>query len=80
MHSLIDLIERARSTKRRSVFPEGDDPRIIEAARRLRADGIVEPILISKPLRSAPNAFIRRVRRCWPLASRVISIAAKPKA
>ncbi len=49
MHPFIErLIERARASKRRIVFPEGDDPRIIEAARRLKADGVVEPILIAK--------------------------------
>lgn len=49
MHPFIErLIERARSRKRRIVFSEGDDPRIIEAARRLKADGVVEPVLISR--------------------------------
>jgi phosphate acetyltransferase len=32
----------------RIVFPEGDEPRIIEAARRLKADRIIEPVLIAK--------------------------------
>jgi phosphate acetyltransferase len=41
------LKERARATPRRIVFPEGDDQRVIEAARRLKDDGLVEPILIS---------------------------------
>jgi phosphate acetyltransferase len=31
------------------VFPEGDDPRILEAAARLRQDGLIEPILICRP-------------------------------
>jgi phosphate acetyltransferase len=50
------LIDRARKTKRKIVFPEGGDPRVIEAAGRLAKDGIVEPILIGPghvdPLRS----------------------------
>src|SRR5215475_6963700 len=40
------LIERARKLKRRIVFPEGSDPRVLEAARRLARDGLVKPILI----------------------------------
>jgi phosphate acetyltransferase len=39
------LHERARAAKRRIVFPEAGDPRIVEAARRLAAEGLGEPIL-----------------------------------
>jgi phosphotransacetylase len=47
MHPFLErLIERARSPKRRIAFAEGDDPRVIEAARRLKGDGVVEPVLI----------------------------------
>jgi phosphate acetyltransferase len=42
------LRDRARKTRRRIVFPEGEDPRVIEAARRLKQDGLAEPILISR--------------------------------
>lgn len=42
------LKTRARSMRRRIVFAEGDDERVIEAARRLRQQGLVEPVLISK--------------------------------
>ena len=40
--------ERVRALRplRRIVFPEGDDPRVIEAAARLKSDGLIEPILI----------------------------------
>jgi phosphate acetyltransferase len=43
-------IERVRQLKRRQriVFPEGSDPRVIEAAARLSRDGLVEPILIGR--------------------------------
>ena len=41
------LRERARATRRRIVFPEGGDERVIAAALRLKADGLVEPVLIS---------------------------------
>jgi phosphate acetyltransferase len=40
------LIDRARRSKRRIVFPEGEDPRVRAAAERLTGDGIVQPILI----------------------------------
>ena len=43
------LIERARAHRRAVVLPEGDDPRIVCAARRLHDDGIARPILIGEP-------------------------------
>jgi phosphate acetyltransferase len=49
MHSFFDrLKERARASQPRIVFPEGDDPRVVVAARRLKAEGLAEPVLISK--------------------------------
>jgi phosphate acetyltransferase len=42
------LKDRARATRRRIVFPEGDDPRVIEAARCLKQDGLAEPILLTR--------------------------------
>ena len=43
------LIERAKGLRRSVVLPEGDDPRIVRAARRLHDDGIARPILIGEP-------------------------------
>ncbi len=40
---------RALRPRRRIVFPEGDDPRILAAADRLRNEQLVEPILVSGP-------------------------------
>lgn len=42
-------LERLRrlAARRRIVFPEGTDPRIIEAAFRLKQEGLIEPILIA---------------------------------
>jgi phosphate acetyltransferase len=37
---------RKLARKQRLVFPEGDDPRIIAAAARLEAEGLVEPIVL----------------------------------
>ncbi len=35
--------------RKRIVFPEGNDPRVREAAARLEREGLVEPILITDP-------------------------------
>ena len=42
------LIERAKARQRAVVLPEGDDPRILQAARRLHDDGIARPILVGE--------------------------------
>jgi phosphate acetyltransferase len=41
------LKARARAARRRIVFAEGDDSRVIAAARRLKEEGLAEPVLIS---------------------------------
>jgi phosphate acetyltransferase len=40
------LIERARKLKKTIVFPEGSDPRVVEAAARLAREGVVKPVLV----------------------------------
>ena len=48
-HPLLDKLRtRAQSNRRRIVFCEGDDQRVVAAARRLKSEGVAEPILISK--------------------------------
>ena len=42
------LKERARAARRRIVFPEGDDPRVVAAARRLKDERLAEPLLIAR--------------------------------
>jgi phosphate acetyltransferase len=42
------LKARAQSIRRRIVFAEGDDERVIEAARRLHEEGLADPVLLSK--------------------------------
>ncbi len=42
------LKARARAAQRRIVFAEGDDPRVIAAALRLREEGLAEPVLIAR--------------------------------
>ena len=49
------LIERARKLKKTIAFPEGTDPRVIEAATRLAREGVVNPVLIGPRPPSAPE-------------------------
>jgi len=48
------LIERARKLKKTIVFPEGGDPRVLEAAARLAREGVVRPVLVGAKPGSAP--------------------------
>lgn len=43
-----NLIEVLKKNPRRIVFTEGPDPRILEAASRLKADGFLTPVLVGK--------------------------------
>jgi phosphate acetyltransferase len=40
--------------KKRIVFPEGNDPRIVAAAERLALEELVEPVLVCEPRRTPP--------------------------
>ncbi|HET8546832.1 MAG TPA: phosphate acetyltransferase [Bryobacteraceae bacterium] len=48
-------VERVRQLRKRQriVFPEGNDPRVIEAAGRLSREALVEPILIGRDIQSS---------------------------
>ena len=48
MNLIEHLIERAKSRRRSVVLPEGEDPRILRAARRLHDEGIASPMLIGE--------------------------------
>ena len=48
MDLIEQLIERAKPRRRSVVLPEGEDPRIAHAARRLHDEGIAHPILIGE--------------------------------
>lgn len=54
------LIDRARKLKKTIAFPEGSDPRVLEAAARLARDGVVKPVLIGPKPANAPDgvAFV----------------------
>jgi phosphate acetyltransferase len=49
------LIERARKLKKTIAFPEGSDPRVLEAAARLAREGVVRPVLIGARPDKAPE-------------------------
>jgi phosphate acetyltransferase len=49
------LIERARKLKKRIAFPEGSDPRVLEAAARLAREGVVRPVLVGPKPANAPE-------------------------
>jgi len=51
---LAGLTERARKRKKTIVFPEGADPRVLEAAARLARDGVAQPVLVGPKPASAP--------------------------
>lgn len=40
---------RAKEKKRSVVLPEGEDPRVVSAARRLQDEALAEPIVIGRP-------------------------------
>jgi len=63
---LASIASRAAAVPRTILFPEADDPRIIEAVRRLEAHGTVHPVLVrdvaSDPRRErvAAHLYARR--------------------
>jgi phosphate acetyltransferase len=63
LHPFLErLRERARAERRRIVFPEGDDPRVIQAARRLKSKGLVEPLLVTR-------GNVEGIECVWPAES-----------
>ena len=57
---LDDLAKRVRAlpSKKRIVFPEGSDPRVVEAATRLANEGLIKPILIGKRSGAVPEGIL----------------------
>ena len=47
MRMIEKIKAKARANVKRIVLPEGDEPRTIEAAEKIKREGIAEPILIS---------------------------------
>jgi len=53
------LLARAAAHRRRIVFPESADPRVLAAARTLAAERIVEPVLVLDPSNPESHAAVR---------------------
>jgi len=52
---LSGLVERARKLKKTIVFPEGNDPRVLEAAAQLVREGTARPVLLGPKPGNAPE-------------------------
>ena len=74
------LIERARKLKKTIVFPEGDDPRVLEAAARLAREGVVKPVLIGAAPGIAPEGvtFVEPANSPLPAEIRRALLRAPP--
>jgi phosphate acetyltransferase len=56
MDLVLELRERARRAQKRIVFPETQDPRVIQAATALASEGLCTPVLVEAPgMGPAPN-------------------------
>ncbi len=49
MKRLRKILDRASANRKRIVFPEASDPRVLRAVARLAREGIVEPVLLGDP-------------------------------
>ena len=52
---------KARADVRKIVFPEGDEPRTMEAAEILRGEGLADPVLLTPDMTAADAARYERV-------------------
>jgi len=68
------LIERARRSKKKIVFPEGSDPRVLIAAARLAQQRILQPILIGRPPDSAPEGVTFIDPETFPATSKYAAL------
>ena len=56
MTILEKIRSRAKENIQKIVFPEGDDPRIIQAAFHIKEEGLAEPILLGNPVEIKASA------------------------
>jgi len=68
------VVERARKLKKTIAFPEGDDPRVLEAAVRLAREGVAKPVLLAKPPAKPPDGVQFIDPAVSPLASKYAAI------
>ena len=66
---MAELIARARKHKKTIVFPEGNDPRVLQAAVRLVAEGAAKPVLLG----TAPSNALEGVTFVDPARSPLVS-------
>jgi phosphate acetyltransferase len=66
MNALDRLREQARSRLRRVILPEGQDPRVVEAANRLAENGWVHPVLMGAESTAGLHARVERMELCDP--------------
>jgi phosphate acetyltransferase len=71
---LAGLIDRARRSRKKIVFPEGSDPRVQNAAARLAQQGILHPILIAPAPKSVPDGVAYIDPAGSPLASKYAAL------
>jgi len=62
MDLVLELRERARRLGRRLVLPETQDPRVLQAAAALAAEGLCRPILLERKGMHAPPPGVEVVR------------------
>ena len=78
------LIERARKLKKTIAFPEGTDPRVLEAAARLAREGVVKPVLVGAAAGECAGRrgrlSIRPTRRWSTSTPRSTTSGGEPKA
>lgn len=58
MSILAKLRQQAAQHARRIVFPEHEDPRVVEAARTLVASGIAVPVFLAQPAEPIPGVEV----------------------
>lgn len=68
------VIERARKLKKTIAFPEGDDPRVVEAAARLAREGVAKPVLLGKPPAHPPDGVRFLDPASSPLAAKYAAL------
>jgi len=71
---LSGAVERARQRRRTIVFPEASDPRVLTAAARLAADGVVNPVLVGPKPANAPAGVTFADPATWPNSAKYAAI------
>ncbi len=61
MDPMMKFIEAAKAHPRRIVYPEGADERVLQTARRVKDEGLAEPVLVGAPAAIAEAAAVAGV-------------------